>query len=132
MSPAPDRPLRCALAAAACLWLAVLYGIRFGLMEIEPAADPCLGAPDGLLCRGRAALGLMIHFQAFGLAALAVAALSWLAPAPRRRWLATIALLVALPALVLYNVRFGAPATVLALLALADAGVFRKGARASP
>lgn len=120
------------LPAAACLWLAVLYGIRFGVMEIEPAADPCLGAPDGLLCRGRAALGLMIHFQAFGLTALAVAALTWLAPGPRRRWLACIALLVALPALVLYNARFGAPATVLALLALADAGVFRPAARTSP
>jgi hypothetical protein len=120
------------LPAAIVLWLAVLYGIRFGLMEVEPAADPCLGAPDGLLCRGRAALGLTIHFQAFGITALAMAALAWLVPAPRRSWLATAALLVALPALVLYNVRFGAPAAVVALLALADAGALRPTTRTSP
>jgi hypothetical protein len=120
------------LPAAIGLWLAALYAIRFGLLEIGPEADPCLGAPAGLLCRGRAALGLAIHFQAFGVAALALAALAWLVPTQRRRMLATLALLVALPALVLYNVRFGAPATVLALLALADAGVFRPAARRSP
>jgi hypothetical protein len=74
----------------------------------------------------------MIHFQAFGITALALAAVAWLLPAPRRRRLAAVALLAALPALVLYNVRFGAPATVLALLALADAGVFRPAARTSP
>ena len=130
MHPRSTRT-RLLLPAAIALWLGVLYGVRFGLMEIEPATDPCLGDPDGLPCRGRAALGLAIHFQAFGIAALVIAALAWLVPAPRRPWAAGIALLVALPALVLYNVRFGAPATVLALLALADAGVFSPAARRS-
>jgi hypothetical protein len=119
------------LAGVIILFLITLYAIRFGLMEVEPEADPCLAAPAGLMCRGRSALGLAIHFQAFGIAALLLAALAWLVPTPRRPWAASAALLVALPALVLYNVRFGAPATVLALLALADAGAFRPAARRS-
>ena len=62
--------------------------------------------------------------------ALVLAALAWLVPVPRRRPLASAALLVALPALVFYNVRFGAPAAVLALLALADAGLLRPAGNA--
>jgi hypothetical protein len=123
-------PLR--LAAAALPGLAVPYAIRIGLMEVPPEADRCLDAPDGMACGIRAALWFATHFQAFGLAALALACLAWLVPAPRRQWPALAALLAALAALVLYNARFGAPATVLALLALADAGVFRPGARATP
>jgi hypothetical protein len=120
------------LPAAALAGLAVPYGIRTGLMEVAPEADRCLGAPDGLVCGIRAALWVASHFQAFGLAALALACLAWLVPAPRRQGPALAALLAALAALVLYNARFGAPATVLALLALADAGVFRPGPRAAP
>ncbi len=118
------------LLATSVLWLAVLYGIRLGLMESAPEADPCLAAPGGLLCRGRAAFWLASHFQVFGITALVLAALAWLVPVPRRRPLASAALLVALPALVFYNVRFGAPAAVLALLALADAGLLRPAGNA--
>jgi hypothetical protein len=107
------------LLATSVLWLAVLYGIRLGLMESAPEADPCL-----------AAFWLASHFQVFGITALVLAALAWLVPVPRRRPLASAALLVALPALVFYNVRFGAPAAVLALLALADAGLLRPAGNA--
>jgi hypothetical protein len=120
------------VAAAALLGLAIPYGIRIGVMEVPPEADRCLGAPDGLACGVRAALWVASHFQAFGLAALALACVAWLVPPPRRQWPALVALLAALAALVLYNARFGAPATVLALLALADVGVFRPAARAAP
>jgi hypothetical protein len=119
------------LLLAAALWLAALYGIRFGLMESAPEADPCLAAPAGLLCRGRAVFWLASHREAFGITALVLAVLVWVAPARRRLPLAIAALLVALSALVFYNVRFGAPATVLVLLALADAGLLRSTAPAS-
>jgi hypothetical protein len=112
------------LLLAAAAWVAVLYGVRFGLLESAPEADPCLGAPGGLLCRARAGLWLTSHREAFGSVAMVLAALVWVVPAGRRRPLAITALLAGLSALVLYNVRFGAPATVLALLALADAGLF--------
>jgi hypothetical protein len=113
-------------------WLAVLYAIRFGLMEIEPAADPCLAAPGGLLCQGRAALGFAIHFQAFGITALALAVPAFIGRGRWRNRLASAALFVAVAALVLYNLRYGAPAAVLALLALADAGTLRPAKRALP
>lgn len=119
------------LLATACAWLVLLYGLRFGLMEVEPAADPCLDSPAGLPCRLRSALGLAIHFEVFGMVALATTGLAWLAPVPWRRGFAAAGLLLGLVALVLYNVRFGAPAVVLALLVLADAGTFRPGGRPS-
>jgi hypothetical protein len=118
------------LLLAASLWLLLLYAFRFGVMEVEPAMDPCLAIPPGPLCSARASLGAGIHFQVFGLAALALALLAWLPVDRLRRGLAATALFVALAALVLYNVRYGAPAAVLALLALVESPSARPTARA--
>lgn len=114
-----------ALAAACAAWLALLYALRFGFMEIEAEADPCLSDPLGGLCRVRAMLGLSIHLQLFGTAALVLALLANLRLGRWRRAVAIAGLFAALLALVLYNVRYGAPAAVIALLALADLGLFR-------
>lgn len=113
----PERRRVLVLAVAIATWAAMLCALRFGLLEVPPEADPCLADSDGLACRWRAALGLAIHFQVFGWLALGASLLVWLLPAARRGSLATATLFLAVMALVLYNVRYGAPAAVLALLA---------------
>ena len=118
----PGRRPMVRLAAACAAWLALLYAFRFGFMEIEAEADPCLNDPLGSLCRVRAVLGMSIHLQWFGAAALVLALLAHLRLGRARRAVATAALFAALLALVLYNVRYGAPAAVIALIALADLG----------
>lgn len=112
-----ERQRLLALAAALAVWTALLYALRFGLLEVAPDADPCLADASALDCRWRATLGLAIHFQVFGWAALGCSLLAWALPPAKRQRLATVALFLALIALVLYNVRYGAPAAVLALLA---------------
>jgi hypothetical protein len=125
MPASAGHPRTLLLLLATSAWLAVLYGIRFGLLESTPEADPCLAAPAGLPCRGRALFWLASYREVFGITALALAALVWVLPARWRLPLAIAALFVALSALVFYNARFGAPAAVLGLLALADAGLLR-------
>ena len=118
--------LRLVLAVAA--WLGALAALRFGFMEIEAKDDPCLLDATALACRARAMLGFAIHLQIFGTAALATALAAQLPFTRLRRPLAYLALFSALLALVLYNVRFGALAAVLAMLALADTGALREPA----
>ena len=74
-TPASRRPL-VLLVAACAAWLALLYAFRFGFMEIEAEADPCLSDPLGALCRVRAVIGMSIHLQLFGTAALVLALLA--------------------------------------------------------
>lgn len=112
-----ERQRLLVLAAALATWTALLYALRFGLLEVAPDADPCLADANALACRWRATLGLAIHFQIFGWTALGCSLLAWAVSPVRRQRLATVALFLALIALVLYNVRYGAPAAVLALLA---------------
>lgn len=120
----PGRRGLVATLAACAAWLALLYAFRFGFMEIEAEADPCLNDPLGALCRARAVIGMSIHLQLFGTAALVLALAAHLRLGRLKRALALAGLFAALLALVLYNVRYGAPAAVIALLALADLGFF--------
>ena len=113
----PGRRGLVATLAACAAWLALLYAFRFGFMEIEAEADPCLNDPLGALCRARAVIGMSIHLQLFGTAALVLALAAHLRLGRFRRALALAGLFAALLALVLYNVRYGAPAAVVALLA---------------
>ena len=113
------------LLGALALWLLALGAVRFGFMEIELRDDPCLRDVTLPACRVRAGLGLAIHLQLFANTALALALASHLRLGRARVGVAIAALFAALLALVLYNVRLGAPAAVIALLALADLGVLR-------
>ena len=106
------------VAGTAC-WIALLYGLRFGYFEIEPAADPCFQDPGGLACSIRGALGMSIHWQIFGFGSLGLGVLGLALHGKLRRLCATAALLISAAALVLYNARYGAPGAVIALLALA-------------
>jgi hypothetical protein len=123
-----DRRALVMLAAGCAAWLALLYAFRFGFMEIEAESDPCLSDPLGALCRARAVIGMSIHLQLFGSAALVLALLANLRLGRVRRAVAIAGLFAALLALVMYNVRYGAPAVVIAVIALADLG-FLPGAR---
>lgn len=107
------------LVAGTACWIALLYGLRFGYFEIEPEADPCFLDPGGLACGIRAALGMSIHWQVFGLGSLGAGVLGLALHGRLRRLVATAALLVSAAALVLYNACYGTPGAVIALLALA-------------
>ena len=113
------------LLGALAAWLLALGALRFGFMEIELRDDPCLRDATLTPCRLRAALGLAIHFQWFATTAIVLALGAHLRIGRVRAPLAIAALFAALLALVLYNVRLGAPAAVIALLAMADTGVLR-------
>jgi hypothetical protein len=112
-----------ALVLAAAAWLAALAVLRFGFMEIPAEDDPCLAAPEGAACRLRAGIGLAIHLHVLGSAALVAALAAHLRLGAARDALALLGLFAALLALMLYNPARGAPAAVIALLALADRGL---------
>ncbi len=114
------------LALATAIWLALLYALRFGWIEISAEADPCLRDAQSAACRLRAGFGLLVHLQIFGTVAIVSALAAHLRLGRWRYPCALVALWLALLALVLYNVSWGAPAAVIALLALADQGVFRE------
>lgn len=114
------------------IWLAVLYALRFSWMEIPADRDVCLHDAFVIACRLRAAFGLLVHLQLPGIAAIALALGS---PFCGTRWrypCAIAAFALALVALVLYNASWGAPAAVIALLILADQGVFRNANAIGP
>ena len=110
------------LVLATASWLALLYALRFGWVEISAEADPCLRDPQSAACGLRAGFGLLVHLQIFGTAAIVFALAAHLRLGRWRYPCALVALWLALLALVLYNVSWGAPAAVIALLALADQG----------
>ncbi len=104
----------------AAAWIALLFSIRHHWIEIGTEADPCLRDPGGTACSARALFGLFVHMQLFGTVAIVSALCAHLLPTRWRHPCALLALSLALLALVFYNARFGAPAAVIALLALAD------------
>ncbi|MGE7994120.1 hypothetical protein ACQKPE_24500 [Pseudomonas sp. NPDC089554] len=107
-----------ALLAMLALWLAASYGVRYGLMEDGQWVGLC-SAPTSLWqCQVRSLLGLGIHFQVIAWAALVVALLCQLVPGRGGWWLAVLALLLGVPALVLYTASIAVFAVVLAALRL--------------
>lgn len=96
------------------LWLAASYGVRYGLMEDGQWVGLCTEPAAYWQCEVRAVLGLGIHHQVLAWTGLALAALGWLLPGRTGTWLAGIALLFAVPALVLYTASIAVFALVLA------------------
>ncbi|MFB4391069.1 MULTISPECIES: hypothetical protein [unclassified Pseudomonas] len=107
-----------ALLAVLALWLAASYGVRYGLMEDGQWVGLCSAPTQLWQCQVRALLGLGIHFQVIAWAALGVALSCHLVPGRGGWWLAVLALLVAVPALVLYTASIAVFAVVLAALRL--------------
>ncbi|WP_194791342.1 hypothetical protein [Pseudomonas sp. UFMG81] len=100
------------------LWLAASYGVRYGLMEDAQWVGSCVVPTDLWQCQVRSLLGLGIHFQVIAWSALALALLAQLIPKRPGWWLAVLALVFGLPALVLYTASIAVFAVVLAGLRL--------------
>lgn len=100
------------------LWLAASYGVRYGLMEDGQWVGLCTQPAAYWQCEVRAMLGLSIHHQILAWAGLALAVLGWLLRGPIGKWLAGIALLFSVPALVLYTASIAVFALVLSGLRL--------------
>lgn len=99
-------------------WLAACYGVRFALMEDAQWVGLCVEQAERWECQVRAGLGYLIHFRVIAWASLLVAALAFILPGRVGRALAVLALLLGLPALVLYSASLAVFALVLAGLRL--------------
>lgn len=104
------------------LWLAASYGVRYGLMEDAQWVGLCTTPGEYWQCQARALLGLGIHFQVMAWAGLGLALLGQVVPGPRGWWLAVLALVFGVPALVLYTASIAVFAVVLAGLRLVRQG----------
>jgi hypothetical protein len=102
-------------------WVAMAYGVRYGLMEHTGWVGACAATPELFPCQARAGLGLAIHWALLPWAGVALAGLGCLVAGPRGRWAATAALVLAVPGLVLYTTSLAAVAVMLAALRLVPA-----------
>ncbi|KWW13263.1 hypothetical protein E8E78_21505 [Pseudomonas sp. BN505] len=96
------------------LWLAASYGVRYGLMEDGQWVGLCTVPAAYWQCEVRSLLGLGIHHQVLAWSGLGLALLAQFVPARAGWWLAVLALVFALPALVLYTASIAVFALVLA------------------
>ncbi|MBA6117342.1 hypothetical protein JET76_24245 [Pseudomonas putida] len=104
------------------LWLAASYGVRYGLMEDAQWVGLCTTPGEYWQCQARALLGLGIHFQVMAWAGLGLALLGQVVPGRGGWWLAVLALVFGVPALVLYTASIAVFAVVLAGLRLVRQG----------
>jgi len=100
------------------LWLAACYGLRFAFVEDGQWVGLCVEDAQRWECQLRAGLGLLIHFRVIAWAALGTALLAFFVPGRAGWGLAVLALLLALPALVLYTASLAVFAVVLGGLRL--------------
>jgi len=100
------------------LWLLASYGVRYGLMEDAQWVGLCTAPGEYWQCQARSLLGLGIHFQVMGWAGLGLALLAQRVPGRGGWWLAVLALVFGVPALVLYTASMAVFALVLAGLRL--------------
>lgn len=100
------------------LWLAASYGVRYGLMEDGQWVGLCTVPTAFWQCEVRALLGLGIHHQVMAWGGLGLALLAQLFAGRCGWWLAVLALVFAVPALVLYTASIAVFALVLAGLRL--------------
>jgi len=103
------------------LWLAASYGVRFALMEDGQWVGTCVEQAARWECQARAGLGYLIHFRVIAWAALVLGVVGFIAPGKTGKVLAGLALLVGIPALVLYSASLAVFALVLAGLRLVRA-----------
>ncbi|MDB6145110.1 MAG: hypothetical protein JWP80_4154 [Pseudomonas sp.] len=103
------------------LWLAASYGLRYSLMEDAKWVGICANDALGWQCQLRSGLGLMIHFGTIAWAALVTSIIAFCVPG-RAGWaLAVLAVLIGIPALVLYSASMAVFAVVIAGLRLVRA-----------
>ena len=102
----------------AALSLLASLVLRYQVMENEVWVGLCVTDPTQLGCEVRALFGWLIHFRVLSLGALGIALMAFVLPDPWGRRLAGPALILGLPALVLYSASLAVFAVVLALLRL--------------
>lgn len=100
------------------LWLAASYGLRYGLMEDGQWVGLCTVPAAYWQCEARSVLGLAIHHQLMAWSGLGLALLAQVVGGRAGWWLAVLALVFAVPALVLYTASIAVFALVLAGLRL--------------
>ncbi|HFL2188250.1 TPA: hypothetical protein ACG3DQ_003286 [Pseudomonas putida] len=100
------------------LWLAASYGVRYGLMEDGQWVGLCTAPATYWQCEVRSLLGLGIHHQVMAWSGLGLALLAQVVASRTGWWLAVLALVFAVPALVLYTASIAVFALVLAGLRL--------------
>ncbi|MFJ4397139.1 hypothetical protein [Pseudomonas sp. NPDC089396] len=100
------------------LWLAASYGVRYGLMEDTQWVGLCTVPDEYWQCQVRSLLGLGIHFQVLAWAGLGLALLAQVVSGRGGWWLAGLALVFGVPALILYTASIAVFAVVLAGLRL--------------
>ena len=94
------------------------YVLRFGLMEDGQWVGVCTDQAQRWECQLRAWLGLVIHFRILAWLALGLALLGFCLPHKSGWLIAALALLAAIPALILYSASLAVFAVVLAALRL--------------
>ncbi|MFZ6049180.1 hypothetical protein ACFW0H_24055 [Pseudomonas sp. CR3202] len=114
----PSRTSLVLLLILLPLWLAASYGIRFALMEDGQWVGLCVDEAQRWECQVRAGLGLLIHFRVIAWIGLGAALVSFFLSGRAGWFLALLALLFALPALVLYTASLAVFACVIAGLRL--------------
>ncbi|AIR89885.1 hypothetical protein [Pseudomonas cremoricolorata] len=95
------------------LLLAASYGVRYGLMEDARWVGLCSTVDAQWQCQARSWLGLTIHFQTLAWLALGSAVLAQMVKGRSGRALGGLALLLGIPALVLYTASLAVFAVVL-------------------
>lgn len=116
----PNRSL-IALLLLIALSFAGAYALRFGLMEDGQWVGVCTDQAQRWECQLRALLGLVIHYRAIAWLALGLALLGFFLPRKSGWLIAALALLTAIPALILYSASLAVFAVVLAALRLVRA-----------
>jgi hypothetical protein len=103
------------------LWLAASYGLRYSLMEDARWVGLCANEALNWECQMRSSLGLMIHFGVIAWAALVTSVIAFCVPGRAGWGLAVLAVLLGIPALVLYSASLAVFAVVIAGLRLVRA-----------
>ncbi|WP_397449251.1 hypothetical protein [Pseudomonas sp. NA-150] len=109
------------LLIALPLWLAASYGLRYSLMEDAKWVGICANDALDWQCQMRSGLGWMIHFGTIAWAALLTSVIAFCVPGRGGWGLAVLALLIGIPALVLYSANMAVFAVVIAGLRLVRA-----------
>jgi hypothetical protein len=100
------------------LWLAASYGLRYALMEDAQWVGICADEALRWECQLRSGLGLLIHFRLIAWASLIAAVVAFFWPGSKGWRLAFLAVLLGIPALVLYSASLAVFAVVIAGLRL--------------
>ncbi len=106
------------LLLAFSAWLGVSYGLRYAFMEDPRWVGLCVEDSQRWECVLRASLGTLIHYRVIALAGLLTALVAFFLPGRPGWLLAVLAMLFALPALVLYSASLAVFAVVIGALRL--------------